>query len=106
MAAFDERLCVTCSAPTNIAVIKYWGKDSAELNTPINSSVSVTLHQDDLKAITTVAASRAWDSDRLWLNGKEEDVSSNSRWEAAAAAAAATETSIMFLCQAVWLSGA
>ncbi|KAG5174918.1 Diphosphomevalonate decarboxylase [Tribonema minus] len=79
MSAFDERLCVTCSAPTNIATIKYWGKASAELNTPINSSVSVTLHQDDLKAITTVAASRSFSKDRLWLNGKEEDVESNKR---------------------------
>ncbi|CAM9764019.1 unnamed protein product [Choristocarpus tenellus] len=41
----DPRLCVTCSAPTNIAVIKYWGKDSIALNTPINSSASVTLSQ-------------------------------------------------------------
>lgn len=41
----DSRLCVTCSAPTNIAVIKYWGKDSIALNTPINSSASVTLCQ-------------------------------------------------------------
>ena len=41
----DPRLCITCSAPTNIAVIKYWGKDSIALNTPINSSASVTLCQ-------------------------------------------------------------
>lgn len=41
----DPRLCVTCSAPTNIAVVKYWGKDSIALNTPINSSASVTLCQ-------------------------------------------------------------
>lgn len=41
----DPRLLETVSAPTNIAVIKYWGKDSVELNTPINSSVSCTLEQ-------------------------------------------------------------
>jgi len=64
----------TCTAPTNIAVIKYWGKDENRgLNTPINSSASVTLSQDDLMAQTTVAASPDFTSDRLWLNGKEED---------------------------------
>ncbi|CAM9375032.1 unnamed protein product [Ascophyllum nodosum] len=78
----DKRLCVTCSAPTNIAVIKYWGKDSVALNTPINSSASVTLCQDDLRAITTVAASKEFEKDQLWLNGIEEDVSKNKRFQA------------------------
>ncbi|CAM9902351.1 unnamed protein product [Discosporangium mesarthrocarpum] len=78
----DPRLCVTCSAPTNIAVIKYWGKDSVALNTPINSSASVTLSQEDLRAITTVAASKEFTEDRLWLNGIEEDVSKNMRFQA------------------------
>ena len=59
---------VTHSAPTNIAVIKYWGKRDVKLNLPINSSVSVTLNQDDLRATTTVVASRAFPADRLWLN--------------------------------------
>lgn len=64
----------TCTAPTNIAVIKYWGKDEARgLNTPINSSASVTLDQDDLCAMTSIAASSDFVQDRLWLNGKEED---------------------------------
>jgi diphosphomevalonate decarboxylase len=62
----------TVSAPTNIAVIKYWGKADVNLNTPINSSVSVTLDQKDLRAVTTVAASTAFTQDRLWLNGVEE----------------------------------
>jgi diphosphomevalonate decarboxylase len=38
-----EHTTVTVAAPTNIACIKYWGKADAQLNTPINSSVSVTL---------------------------------------------------------------
>jgi diphosphomevalonate decarboxylase len=62
----------TVSAPTNIAVIKYWGKADVALNTPINSSVSVTLDQRDLRAVTTVAASPSFTQDRLWLNGVEE----------------------------------
>eukprot|EP00968_Pinguiococcus_pyrenoidosus_P017389 scaffold1726_cov260-Pinguiococcus_pyrenoidosus.AAC.34 len=71
----NASLVETVSAPTNIAVIKYWGKASVALNTPINSSVSVTLSQDDLKAVTTVAASSDWAEDRLWLNGEEQDIS-------------------------------
>jgi diphosphomevalonate decarboxylase len=55
-------------------VIKYWGKDSIELNTPMNSSVSVTLDQKDLHTITTVAASKTFTSDRMWLNGDEVEI--------------------------------
>mmetsp|Transcript_3293 Transcript_3293/g.4586 ORF Transcript_3293/g.4586 Transcript_3293/m.4586 type:complete len:82 (-) Transcript_3293:7-252(-) len=76
----DPRLCITCSAPNNIAVIKYWGKEDAAANTPINSSVSVTLNQDDLRAITTVAASTDFENDRMWLNGSEEDINKNKRF--------------------------
>mmetsp|Transcript_27336 Transcript_27336/g.41362 ORF Transcript_27336/g.41362 Transcript_27336/m.41362 type:complete len:421 (+) Transcript_27336:73-1335(+) len=69
----------TVSAPTNIACIKYWGKASVEYNTPINSSVSVTLDQADLRAVTTAAASKQFTDDRLWLNGIEEEGASNSK---------------------------
>ncbi|XP_069724481.1 diphosphomevalonate decarboxylase [Phaenicophaeus curvirostris] len=65
---------VTCTAPVNIAVIKYWGKRDNDLILPINSSLSVTLHQDQLKTTTTAAASRDFVEDRLWLNGEEADV--------------------------------
>lgn len=69
----------TVSAPTNIAVIKYWGKASIEYNTPINSSLSVTLDQADLRAVTTVAASPAFTQDRLWLNGEEDTTAFDSK---------------------------
>ncbi|XP_015277272.1 PREDICTED: diphosphomevalonate decarboxylase [Gekko japonicus] len=65
---------VTCTAPVNIAVIKYWGKRDEDLILPINSSLSVTLHQDQLKTTTTAAISRDFKEDRLWLNGKEDDI--------------------------------
>ncbi|XP_065704401.1 diphosphomevalonate decarboxylase [Patagioenas fasciata] len=65
---------VTCTAPVNIAVIKYWGKRDNDLILPINSSLSVTLHQDQLKTTTTAAASRDFTEDRLWLNGEEANV--------------------------------
>ncbi|CAH2324148.1 diphosphomevalonate decarboxylase [Pelobates cultripes] len=66
---------VTCTAPVNIAVIKYWGKRNEDLILPINSSLSVTLHQDQLKTTTSIAASRDFTEDRIWLNGKEGDIS-------------------------------
>src|SRR6056300_894601 len=62
----------TVSAPTNIACIKYWGKADSHYNTPINDSLSVTLDQSDLRAVTTASASLAFSKDRLWLNGSEE----------------------------------
>jgi len=36
MAAFSPMLVETYTAPTNIAVIKYWGKSDLKLNTPMN----------------------------------------------------------------------
>ncbi|XP_029821305.1 LOW QUALITY PROTEIN: diphosphomevalonate decarboxylase [Manacus vitellinus] len=50
------------------------GKRDTDLILPINSSLSVTLHQDQLKTTTTAAASRDFTEDRLWLNGAEVDV--------------------------------
>eukprot|EP00536_Pseudo-nitzschia_multiseries_P018071 jgi/Psemu1/54020/gm1.54020_g len=69
----------TVSAPTNIACIKYWGKADAKYNTPTNDSVSVTLDQSDLRAVTTAAASKRFESDRLWLNGTEEEGAADSK---------------------------
>ena len=73
----------TVSAPTNIACIKYWGKADAKWNTPTNDSVSVTLDQDDLRAVTTAAASTSFTKDRLWLNGVEDEgAATNKRFRA------------------------
>ncbi|XP_003383859.1 PREDICTED: diphosphomevalonate decarboxylase-like [Amphimedon queenslandica] len=65
----------TCTAPVNIAVIKYWGKRNEELILPINSSLSVTLHQNELRAKTMITLSSSFDEDQMWLNDKEEDIS-------------------------------
>ncbi|KAJ3331496.1 diphosphomevalonate decarboxylase, partial [Kappamyces sp. JEL0680] len=65
---------VTCSAPVNIAVIKYWGKRDTQLMLPTNSSLSLTLSQDDLRSTTTIRASPAFPTpDCLWLNGIKQD---------------------------------
>lgn len=67
----------TAIAPSNLACIKYWGKNlkvKKELNLPINSSVSITLdYNDELKTTTTIVLSKNFKKDRLFLNGIEED---------------------------------
>jgi len=65
---------VTCTAPVNIAVVKYWGKRDETLILPVNSSLSVTLHQDQMCATTTVAASTTFTTDRMWLNDAEQSL--------------------------------
>ncbi|SGZ57420.1 CIC11C00000000004 [Sungouiella intermedia] len=62
------------TAPVNIATLKYWGKRDKTLNLPTNSSISVTLAQEDLRTLTSVATSADFKSDNLWLNGKEEGI--------------------------------
>jgi len=62
-------------APVNIAVIKYWGKRDSKLNLPTNSSLSVTLSQDDLRTHTTACCSPAFSADTLTLNGQPQDIS-------------------------------
>ena len=69
---------VTCSAPVNIAVVKYWGKRDTALLLPTNSSLSLTLSQDHLQSKTTLRL-LAKGQDRLWLNGKEESISGSKR---------------------------
>ena len=72
---------VTVSAPVNIAVIKYWGKRDEKLILPVNSSLSGTLHQRDLRSTTSVRADRRLKGqDRLSLNGAVvPDVSKSAR---------------------------
>ncbi|XP_057978837.1 diphosphomevalonate decarboxylase 2-like [Malania oleifera] len=68
-------LTVTAQTPTNIAVIKYWGKRDETLILPVNDSISVTLDPNHLCTTTTVAVSPSFEKDRMWLNGKEISLS-------------------------------
>ncbi|KAF5184947.1 Diphosphomevalonate decarboxylase [Thalictrum thalictroides] len=75
MANKNWILMVTAQTPTNIAVIKYWGKRDETLILPINDSISVTLDPEHLCTTTTVAVSPSFESDKMWLNGKEISLS-------------------------------
>nr|XP_050847794.1 diphosphomevalonate decarboxylase isoform X1 [Vespula vulgaris] len=65
---------VTCIAPVNIAVIKYWGKRDENLLLPINDSISVSLDTEQLCAKTTVMMSQHFKEDCIWLNGNKENI--------------------------------
>lgn len=67
-------MMVTAQTPTNIAVIKYWGKRDESLILPVNDSISVTLDPDHLCTTTTVAVSPSFERDRMWLNGKVNQI--------------------------------
>ena len=56
-------------ARSNIALIKYWGKADAALNTPAVGSISITL--DGLWTDTEVRFDASLDADRLVLDGVE-----------------------------------
>lgn len=62
---------VTCSAPVNIAIVKYWGKRDESLHLPQNGSLSLTLDQRHLATKTRIRLSRDFDQDRLYLNDEE-----------------------------------
>ncbi len=53
-------------APANIALCKYWGKRNAELNLPVNSSLSISLGTLGTRTIIQFAKN----ADRIFLNGK------------------------------------
>jgi len=63
---------VTCIAPVNIAVIKYWGKRDEKFILPLNSSLSLTLNTADLSSTTTITASKELGKDSIILNDAEQ----------------------------------
>ena len=75
MTAANTGKSVTCIAPVNIAVIKYWGKRDTKLILPTNSSLSVTLSTDDLHSRTTVTLLDSDSDDTFTLNGNQEPIS-------------------------------
>jgi len=55
-------------APSNIALVKYWGKRDLDLNLPATGSISVTL--DKLTSRTHVTFDEDLDADRVTLDGR------------------------------------
>eukprot|EP01080_Neovahlkampfia_damariscottae_P006443 gene6443-10450_t len=70
----EKKLLFTCTSPVNIAVIKYWGKRDEKLILPLNDSLSLTLHQKDLRSKTTVLLDKELKQDELWLNGEKQEI--------------------------------
>lgn len=60
---------VECSAPVNIALVKYWGKRDNKLILPLNSSLSITLDQEDLCTKNRVYTDPSLTQDTLSING-------------------------------------
>ncbi|KIM80988.1 hypothetical protein PILCRDRAFT_9035 [Piloderma croceum F 1598] len=69
----------TVSSPVNITCIKYWGKRDTNLNLPVNSSLSLSLNQGQFCTTTTGQANALFNKDRLWLNGKEQNINPGGR---------------------------
>lgn len=57
-------------AYTNIALIKYWGKENKELIIPMNNSLSLTL--DAFYTETTVTFSEDYSTDIFYLDGEKQ----------------------------------
>ncbi len=64
---------VTAYAPTNIALVKYWGKRNQELNLPVTSSLSISLADKGAQTTLSVSSTK---QDVFILNGKRVDVAS------------------------------
>ncbi len=75
-----QSLHLTASSPINIALVKYWGKVHEDLIIPANSSLSITIDQNDLCSKTLVELVNDQTEDIvLVLNGKPEKISSRLR---------------------------
>ncbi len=77
-----ESVMVTCTAPVNIAVIKYWGKRDEVRILPVNSSLSGTIDQGSMRSKTTIIASKSFEKDEMTLNGKVENITGSKRLNA------------------------
>ncbi len=64
-ASFHPQEKASAFAPTNIALIKYWGKRHQELNLPVTDSLSKSL---SVGTKTTLSLSS---EDAVWLNGEK-----------------------------------
>ena len=70
-------LSLSATSPINIALIKYWGKVHESLIIPANSSLSITIDQNDLcsKTLVELHSQEGGLPIELVLNGKPEKIS-------------------------------
>jgi diphosphomevalonate decarboxylase len=70
-------LSLSATSPINIALIKYWGKVHESLIIPANSSLSITIDQNDLcsKTLVELHSQQGGVPIELVLNGKPEKIS-------------------------------
>lgn len=70
-------LSLSATSPINIALIKYWGKVHESLIIPANSSLSITIDQNDLcsKTLVELHSQQEGLPIELVLNGKPEKIS-------------------------------
>merc|ERR1712071_38523 len=78
-ANFCRTRMVTVRAPTNIALVKYWGKKNLKLNTPLNNSISATLDPNVMYSETTIKTSGDMKNDTMSLDGGAHEVVKNNR---------------------------
>lgn len=68
LALHPQTETASCFAPSNIALIKYWGKRDTKLNLPNTSSLSISLGNKGTKTTLRLSAKSI---DTIRLNGKE-----------------------------------
>lgn len=72
----EEDAIVTAVGTPNMALIKYWGKRDEKLTLPTNSSISITL-DETLNTKTSVAFSKSFKEDSLYIDGKRIDLAND-----------------------------
>lgn len=66
---------VTVEAPVNIAITKYWGKHDADLNIPLNDSISITIDMQSMCTKTVITVNRNQNKD--YKNNNKNSISLN-----------------------------
>lgn len=66
---------VIAKANSNIALIKYWGKENFSLNIPAVGSLSLTLR--GMETITEICFAENIDEDEVWVNDRQESATTS-----------------------------
>jgi hypothetical protein len=70
----------SCHFPVSLTFsFRYWGKRDPKLILPVNSTLSLTIDQQQLCSTTTSRADPSFQRDRLWLVGVESTIEPGGR---------------------------